>query len=130
MSRPRPAPVLFVALLVPLLAFAWPLLWLWGNPALLYGQEADADRLYAAAPAALLGPQKVSGPADKLAGRYLSRAGGLHRWLGRHGFRLTNQMGAACFYNNGADLSAQTVCRRFSRGFEACSLRLEGGEPK
>ncbi|UTA50374.1 hypothetical protein MSS93_11650 [Deinococcus radiodurans] len=106
------------------LSWGWPLLALWtSDRALLTRQEPDAAKLYAAAPRALLTPQKVSGPAAGLDGRYLSRVGRMDGWLRKQGFVLSLQMGSGRGYNNGADLSADTTCRRFSAGFEVCQLK-------
>ena len=120
-------PLLLGAFLLALLGWGWPLLALWtSDRALLTRQEHDAAKLYAAAPRALLTPQKVSGAAAGLDGRYLSRVGGMDGWLRTQGFLLSLQLESGKGYNNGADLSADTACRRFSAGFEVCQLRTQG----
>lgn len=96
---------------------------------MLTRQEHDAARLYGAAPRALLTPQKVGGPAQGVDGRYLSRVGGMDGWLRKQGFVLNVQMGSGRGYDNGGGLRASTVYRRFSAGFEVCSLRTQGVVP-
>lgn len=116
-----------LALLVGVLAFTWPLLWLMAfDRAALHGQELNGARLPAVAARALLRPQKVSGRRDLLNGRYLARVGGTDAMLRRAGFTRLRQAGAASSYTTWGDLTAETLCRPYSRGYEWCVVSGEG----
>ena len=117
-----------LALVAAVMAFSWPLLWLIAfDRAPLHGQEPlNGARLPAVAARALLRPQKVSGRTDLLNGRYLARVGGTDAMLRRAGFTRLRQAGAASFYTTWADLTAETLCRPYSRGYELCVVSSEG----
>lgn len=116
-----------LALLVGVLAFCWPLLWLWAfDRDALHGRELNGARLPAVATRALLRPQKVSGRTDVLNGRYLARVGGTHAMLRLAGFTRLRQAGAESFYTTWGDLTAETLCRPYSRGYELCVVTGEG----
>ncbi|GAA5532036.1 hypothetical protein [Deinococcus aluminii] len=121
----------FLLLLLAALPFlAWPLLWLkTSDSAMLQRQEKDADALFRAAPlATLTGMVKVSGPVDRLEGRYLARSIWAGNPLGARlraaGWTWVDQFGAVTVYRRaGAHLT--TSCRRFSAGFDVCQVQTE-----
>ena len=120
--------------LIAALWLGWPLLALWtANQNLLMQQEKDAPTLLAAAPHALLIPQKVSGPPDKLDGRYIGRSlpQGLTGWLGRRGFGFEprNHEGSSRSYRKDDDRFVVTLCHRFSAGFDVCTLTVRPEQP-
>lgn len=115
-------PFLLGAVLLALLVWSGPLLWLALNFSSLSRQEPGAASLFAAAPRVHLTGRvvKVSGPPDVPWGRYLLRGDGpLHPVLARFGWVHTDQFGAAHVYTQG-QRRLDANCRKFSRFFSVC----------